>query len=194
MTPTLPKIGIGRRLALAFMVLFGSATALRADAAQLDEAVLIRHATAHIVHKNAAGDVLWEGDSKPNLLIKAGIDFTFDQAYTDGSPAGASTGLSYIALSNDTVSETADSTTLSNEIAANGLSRALSTYAHTTGTSTCTLTKVFTCTTTSQACQKAALFSAASSGAMHHVLSFTQRTLQVDDTITITFTITLQAA
>ncbi len=191
MIPTTKKIGIGRRLALALLVLFGSTAALRAEPLVLSDVVGVAHATAHIVHRNAAGEVLWEGDSKPNLLIKAGLDYTFDTTYDDAAKS-ANYGLSYIALSNDTVGETADSTTLSSEIAANGLSRALGTYAHTPGAATCTIAKTFTATGT-QSCQKAALFSYSSGGAMHHVLSFTQRNLVLNDTITITFTITLQA-
>ncbi len=173
---------IQKRLILLSAALFGSSV-------HLGENIRVAHATAHIVHRNAAGEVLWAGDSKPNVKTKAGIDFTFLQAYNSTAAAQA-TGLSYIALSNDTVTETTDSTTLSNEIAANGLSRAQGTYAHSAGTATCTVAKTFTATG-SQSCQKAALFSASSSGTMHHVLSFTQRALVTNDTITITFTITL---
>lgn len=131
--------------------------------------------------------VLWSDDSL-NVKTTAGIDFTFAQTY---STSTAANGLNYIALSNDSLTETSASTTLSSEIAANGLSRAQGTYAHTNGQSTSTVTKTFTCATASQACQKAALFTAASNGTMHHVLSFTQRTLQVGDSIAVTFTITI---
>ena len=124
-----------------------------------------------------------------NVKTTAGIDFLFAQGY--GTSGAQSNGLCYIALSNDSLTETTASTTLSNEIAANGLSRAIATYAHTAGTSTCTLSKTFTCATGAQSAQKAALFSAASNGTMTHVLSFTQRSLQVGDQLAITFTITL---
>lgn len=133
-------------------------------------------------------EIIWE-ETVFNTKTTAGIDFMFLQTY--GTSGLGSNGLNYVALSNDSLSETSASTTLSNEIAANGLSRAQGTYAHTTGASTATISKTFTCTTTSQAAQKAALFSASSSGTMQHVLAFTQRTLQVGDTLTITFTITL---
>lgn len=124
-----------------------------------------------------------------NLITNAGRDFLHVQGY--GSSGLGANGLNFIALSNDTVSEGAGSTTLSNEIAANGLSRAAGTVAHTAGTNTTTITKVFTCATAPQAAQKAALFTASSSGTMCHVLGFTQRSLQVGDTLTVTFTITL---
>jgi hypothetical protein len=127
-------------------------------------------------------------DEAYNVKTTVGIDFTFDQTY---STTPGANGLNYIALSNDTVSETSASTTLSNEIAANGLSRAIGTYVHTPGAATATIAKTFTCSTASQAAQKAALFSASSSGTMHHVLAFTQRTLQVGDTLSVTFTISI---
>ena len=127
-------------------------------------------------------------DETENVKTTAGIDFTFVQVYSTSTGAN---GLNYIALSNDSLTENSASTTLSNEIAANGLSRAQGTYAHSNGTSTATVSKTFTCSTSSQACQKAALFTAASVGTMNHALSFTQRTLQVGDSIAITFTITI---
>lgn len=124
-----------------------------------------------------------------NLITNAGRVFLHTQGYSTAS--GVAGGLCYIALSNDTLTETASSTTLSTEIAANGLSRAQGTVtlASGSGTST-TIAKTFTCTTTSQAAQKAALFTASSAGTMNHVLSFTQRTLQVGDSLAVTFTIT----
>lgn len=123
-----------------------------------------------------------------NVKTTAGIDFLFAQGY--GTSPG-SNGLNYIALSNDTLTETSGSTTLSSEIAANGLSRAQGTYAHTAGQSTATIDKTFTCATGAQAAQKSALFSAASNGTMNHALAFTQRSLQVGDTLQVTYTITL---
>lgn len=122
-----------------------------------------------------------------NVKTTAGIDFTFVQTYSTGPGAN---GLNYIALSNDTVGETSASTTLSNEITLNGLGRAIGAYAHTNGTSTATISKTFTASG-SQSAQKAALFSASSSGTMNHVLSFTQRSLISGDTLAITFTITI---
>lgn len=133
-------------------------------------------------------ETVWEGDSQ-NVKTTVGIDFLFSQGYSAASVA--TTGFSFIALSNDTLTETSASTTLSTEIAANGLARAAATYAHTTGTSTATLAHTFTCATSAQAAQKAALFTLSSAGTMNHALSFTQRSLQVGDTLAITFTITL---
>lgn len=123
-----------------------------------------------------------------NLITNGGRDFLHLQGY--GTSGLGSNGLNYIALSNDTVTETAASTTLSNEIAANGFSRAQGTVAHTVGTNTTTVDKTFVATGT-QSAQKAALFTASSGGIMNHVLGFTQRNLVLNDTLQITFTISL---
>lgn len=180
---------------------------------KLDEAIELKPAKALIVQRRptrwigADGTVYasWDGDNtrtpdpasyvmvgepevSSNVITNGGRDFLHTQGY---GTAGVANGLNYIALSNDSLTETVSSTTLSTEIAANGLSRAIGVVAHTTGTNTTSVDKIFTCTTTSQACQKAALFTASSSGTMNHALAFTQRTLQVGDTIDITYTITL---
>lgn len=125
-----------------------------------------------------------------NVKTTAGIDFVFAQAY---GTSAQTNGLNYIALSNDSLTETSASTTLSTEITANGLGRAQGTYAHTAGQSTATISKTFTCATAPQAAQKAALVSASSNGTVTHILAFTQRSLQVGDQLTITFTITISA-
>ena len=154
----------------------------------LAETVPWPHATAHITHRNAAGEVLWEGDAT-NVITNAGRDFMHLQAY--GTSGLGANGLNYVAVSNDALSETTASTTLSNEIAANGLTRAQGTVAHSAGTNVTTVTKTFTCATAPQSAQKAALFSASSTGTMNHVLAFTQRALQIGDQLTVAFTITV---
>jgi hypothetical protein len=132
--------------------------------------------------------VLLSSDETYNVITTVGRDFLHTQGY---GTSPAANGLNYIGLSNDTLTETSASTVLSNEIVANGLSRAIGAVAHTTSATTTTITKVFTCATSSQAAQKAALFTASSSGTMNHVLAFTQRTLQIGDSLTCVFTITL---
>jgi hypothetical protein len=153
----------------------------------LNEAVKVHRASGHIQHFRD-GKLIWE-ETVLNVKTTAGIDFTFSQTYnTSGAQAN---GLCYIALSNDTLTETSASTTLTNEITANNMGRAVGAYAHTPGASTATISKTFTCQTGAQAAQKAALFSASSTGTMHHVLAFTQRSLQINDQLAVTFTITL---
>jgi len=129
-------------------------------------------------------EVVW------NLITNPGRIFLHTQGY--GSAGLGSNGLNYIALSNDTLGETATSTVLSTEIAANGLSRAQGTVTLPTGSGNqTTVDKVFTCATAPQAAQKSALFTLASAGTMNHVLAFTQRSLVISDTLQITYTITL---
>jgi hypothetical protein len=124
-----------------------------------------------------------------NQITNAGRDFLHQQGYQT-SGLGAN-GLNYIALTNTAITPAAGDTTLSGEITSNGLGRAQGTVAHSAGTNTTTVDHTFTCATSSQACQATALFTAASSGTMNHELTFTQRTLQVGDTIDLTFTISL---
>ncbi len=178
---------------------------------QLTEIVQLPRAKAHIQHLrprlDAAGvpipfrfdettglpiidenvELLGE-ETVHNVITNAGRDFLHTQGY--GTAAQAN-GLNYIALSNDALTETTASTVLSTEIAANGLARAIGTVAHTTGTNTTTVSKTFTCATAAQAAQKAALFTAAAAGTMNHALAFTQRSLQIGDTLACTFTITV---
>jgi hypothetical protein len=128
-------------------------------------------------------------DEAWNLITNVGRIFLHTQGY--GTSGLGANGLNYIALSNDTVTETATSTTLSNEIATNGLSRAQGTVVLPSGSGNqTTVDHTFTATGT-QSAQKAALFTASSSGTMNHVLGFTQRSLSTGDTLEVTFTITL---
>lgn len=123
-----------------------------------------------------------------NQKTNAGIDQLHLQGY--GTTGLATNGFNYIALTNTAITPAAGDTTLSGEIAVNGLSRAQGTYAHTGGTTTTTIDKTFTATGT-QSAQAAALFNASSAGVMNHELTFTQRNLILNDTLQITYTITL---
>lgn len=124
-----------------------------------------------------------------NLITNVGRQFLHKQGY--GTSGLGTNGLNYIALSNDTVTETAASTTLSNEIAANGLTRAQGTVVLASGAGNqTTVDKTFTASGT-QSAQKSSLFDAGAAGTMNHVLGFTQRNLITNDTLQITFTITL---
>lgn len=125
-----------------------------------------------------------------NLITTAGRDQLHLQSF--GTTGLATNGFNYIALSNDALTETTASTTLSNEIAANGLTRAQGTVSHTSGTNVTTISKTFTCATSAQSARKAALFTASSGGVMNHPIAFpTQRNLAVSDLLLITYTISL---
>jgi hypothetical protein len=122
-----------------------------------------------------------------NLRTNAGGDA---QASQMGNTATQAAACNYIALSNDATAPAAGDTTLASEIAANGLSRAQGTYAHTNGTSSFTIQKVFTATGT-QASQKTGLFNAASSGTLCFENTYTQVTVNSGDTLTVTWTINI---
>ena len=101
-------------------------------------------------------------DDVHNVITNVGRVFVHTQTY--GTSIGAN-GLNYIALSNDALTETSASTTLSNEIAVNGLTRAQGTVTLPTGAGTITtVDKTFTCATGAQSAQKMALFTASSAG------------------------------
>lgn len=124
-----------------------------------------------------------------NLINNTGRIFVHQQAY--GTSGLGANGLNFIALSNDALTETAASTTLSNEITTNGLARAQGTVTLPTGSGNqTTIQRVFTATG-AVSCQKAALFTASSAGTMNHALAFTQKNLGAGDQLTVTFTITL---
>lgn len=107
--------------------------------------------------------------------------------------AGLGTGLNYIALTNDGTAPAASDTVLTAELVGNGLTRVQGAVILPTGSGTITtVSNLFTYSGGSpQGVQKTALFDASSSGKMAHEILFTQRTLSANDTIAITFSITL---
>jgi hypothetical protein len=109
--------------------------------------------------------------------------------------ASRTNGLNYVALSNDSGAPAAGDTALATELTADGLARAQGTVTLATGSGNqTTIQKIFTYLGATQAVQKTALFDAAGppvAGVMAHEILFTQRTLFTNDTLTVTFTITL---
>jgi len=106
---------------------------------------------------------------------------------------GLGAGMHFIGISNDATAPAAGDTTLASELSADGLGRAEGTVTLPTGSGTITtVSNQFTYTGGgSQGVQKTALFDASSSGNMAHEIQFTQRTLFTNDTLTLTFSITL---
>lgn len=130
-----------------------------------------------------------------NLKTTGGIDFLANVISTTGTqPAVAK----FLALSTDATAPAAGdcaagsaTCTLTGEVTTNGLARTAGTYAHTNGASTYTLTNTWTATGTVSSVQKAAVFNAASSGTMVFENTFTAVTLNTNDTIQVTWTITI---
>lgn len=130
------------------------------------------------------------------MLTNAGKD-TIASALGDssGSRAAAAT---YLALTANSTAASATDTTLTSEIttAGGGLVRAAATYAHTTSTSTYTLSKTFTTNGSDSlpvTVAKAGVFNASSAGSMvwETLLSTTATLSASGDALTLTFTITL---
>lgn len=172
----------------------------KALGADLTENVVLGRAHLRTIHRRPieldtkTGLYLFEEVDEPtsswNLILNVGRIQLHKQGY--GTSGLAANGQNYIALTNTNVTPAAGDTTLSGEIVANGLSRAQGAVTLPVGSGNqTTIDKTFTCATGAQAAQAAALFDASSSGNMNHELNFTQRSLQVGDTLQTTYTITL---
>ncbi len=137
----------------------------------------------YVRRQEGEDDLVW------NIVTNGGRDQLHLQGY--GTSGLATNGLNYMGLSNDATAPDPTDTSLTGELSGNGLNRAQGSVSHTVGTNTTQVQKVFTYTGASQSVQKAALFNLASGGVMAHEVQFTQRTLATNDTLTITYTITL---
>lgn len=168
----------------------------------LAEAVVIPPARAVITHArkkgiDAQGRAIYETLDQQvthNLILNGGRVALHTYIYgttAQRTSAGLGAGFNYVAISNDASAAASGDTALTGELTANGLGRAQGTVVLPTGSGNETvITHVFTYTGgTPQGVQKAALFDAASGGKMIHEVTFTQRTLFEDDTITIQYTI-----
>ena len=154
-----------------------------------------------LIHQERAYDFdektgLWvykpvdEDEVALNLITNSGRVQLHTYGYGTTSRAN---GFNYIALSNDAAAPAATDTTLASELVGSGLSRVQGVVTLPTGSGNqTTVANTFTYTGgSSQGVQKTALFDASSSGNMNHEIQFTQRTLFTNDTLTMTFTITL---
>ena len=127
---------------------------------------------------------------KRNLLTNAGRDKAHAQIYTN-TTAGAR-GAGFIAVTVDVAAPADADTVLTGEITTGGLARAdASTKTHPVGTNSTTISHTFTASATHTNVQKAALFDAAAVGTMYHENTFTATTLISSDTLTVTWTLTL---
>lgn len=122
-----------------------------------------------------------------NLRTDVGDDWQAELMGKNSTPT-VNAQCQYIALTDTAITPGQTDTTLSGEIAANGLSRAQATYAHTSGTSTYTEQKVFSATGT-QSSRASGVFTAASSGTMCFEATYTAATVNNGDTLTVTWTI-----
>lgn len=131
-----------------------------------------------------------------NLLLDGGRVAIHTYIYgtsAQRTSAGLSgTGFNFIAITNDAAAPAASDTTLASELVGNGLTRVQGAVTLPTGSGTLTaIQNQFTYVGgPAQGVQKTALFDAVSSGKMAHEILFTQRTLNTNDQLTLTFNIT----
>lgn len=144
-----------------------------------------------IKNKGRKDEQIIQKDVK-NLLTTSGRDFFHAQVYTN---TGTGTvGANFIALSDDAVNPVVGDTTLVGEITTNGLERiSATTKIHVAGTNVTTLEEIFTATAIFNGLHKSGLFNQLSiGGQMTHAREFSADVnLQVSDTVTITWILTL---
>lgn len=154
--------------------------------------VVARHPKAGCDDTAKCGEIFYDTTSQ-NLVVNAGLNWLADIMGNTSTPA-VNAQCNYIGLSNGSgtpaAGDTALATTVGAEIAANGLSRAQATYTHSSNATTFTLAKTFTATG-AQSAQAGAVFTAASSGTMCFEDTFTSATLATNDTLTVTWTVTI---
>lgn len=158
----------------------------------------IRHEVAYDFDEKAG---IWlrrlaSEEEVPNLILNGGRvaihTYIYGTAAQRISEGLSGTGFNYIGLTNNAAAPAAGDTTLTAELVGNGLTRALGTVTLPTGGGTIsTIEKQFTYTGgPTQGVQKTALFDAAAAGKMAHEILFSQRLLNTNDTLTLTFQIT----
>lgn len=126
---------------------------------------------------------------KHNLLTDAGKDWMHAQVYTNTS--AGTRGAGYIASTQSTITPATSDTTLTGEIATNGLTRAdAGTKTHTAGSNSTLIEHTFTATGSFTSVLASALFNASSSGTMPHIANFASGsgTLVTNDTLKISWT------
>lgn len=129
---------------------------------------------------------------KHNLLTNGGRDAFHALCYTNN--AAGTRGYGYIASTESTITPAASDTTLSGEIATNGLTRAdATTKTHSAGSNSTTVEHTFTASGSFTDVKASATFNAASSGTMAHIANFSSGSgaLATNDTLKITWTLNL---
>ncbi len=136
-----------------------------------------------------------EDEEVPNIVTNAGRRIIHTYVYGNTIQrltANLGSGFRYIAVSNDSSTPDAADVSLAGEISGNGLSRGVGTVTLPTGSGTIsTIQRLFTFTGGSQGVRKAALFDVGDAGNMAHEVIFSQRVLETNDTVTLTYSITL---
>lgn len=126
----------------------------------------------------------------PNLLTNGGRDFLHLQGYTNTS--AGTRGAGFMVVSENASGADATHTSVAGEIVVNGLARAdADTKSHTTGTNVSTIEHTYTASGVFTAVQLSGLLNAASLGTLLNENTFTAVALQINDTLKVTWTITM---
>jgi hypothetical protein len=144
------------------------------------------------IHFNKeTGERTYSAHLRKNLLTNNGRDLFHQQCYTN--TAAGTRGAGYVALTTDTGAPAAGDTTLAQELAASGFTRAdATTKTHTGGTNSTTIEHTFTASGTVNLIHKSATFSNNSGATLAHVAAFgTDASLISGDTLKVTWTLNL---
>lgn len=168
-----------------------NAQAILSKIRNLDEHSLVNGYVTVTKNKGKTNEILVQADIK-NLLTDSGRDFFHAQDYTN--VAAGTKGGNAIAVSDDAGAPVAGDTTLVGEITTGGLTRVVaSSIVHSGGTNVTTLENTFTATAIFTALHKSALFNQDTIGGQitHSAAFVADVNLQISDTLTITWTLTL---
>ena len=124
-----------------------------------------------------------------NLLTDAGKDWMHAQVYTN--TAAGTPGAGFIASTESVITPAVGNTTLTGEIATNGLSRVdAGTKTHTAASNSTLIEHTFTASGSFTSVLASALFNASSAGTMPHIANFASGsgTLVANDTLKISWT------
>jgi len=125
-----------------------------------------------------------------NLQTTDGRDEFHQTMYIDTT--ATQTGFNFIAATTDATAPAIGDTVLAGEITTGGLARALATTrTHTDDTNVSTISITFTPTTTHTNIQKSGLFDLVTGGVLSHENIFPPVIILLNDTLTITWTLTL---
>lgn len=151
------------------------------------DAVKIGPNVVSVEARHADGTVFYSA-TVHNLKTNSGVDFISGQISGTASTATAQ----WVALSTSTSSPSATDTSLPNEITTNGLGRAQGTYAHTAGTSTYTITEVFTATGAQSGIAKVGVLTVVSGGTLvYEILLGTPISMNLGDQLSVQWTVTI---
>lgn len=145
-----------------------------------------------VVTKKKTGEQKQLALLKHNLLTNAGRDAYIALCLTN--TAAGTRGFGFIASTESTITPAAGDTTLTGEIATNGLARAdAGTKTHTAGTNSTLIEHTFTATGAFTSVLASATFVASSAGTMGHEANFAtgSGTLASGDTLKISWTINI---